>query len=252
MSPLAPTSGSAEFDLLREAVHSDRQLRNDIENLMLLIVETYNPTDRGVRFITGGIGEWLLALAAYSAGVLSMPAGHNADGFDLRGVLSQSKALWSAKGSNRSGGEFIISNGRNGPGSGLVQPTVFWSPDLPGLVFVSPSRHPDVVNAQRQLKDSTVLSKSAVSDHAASRPECVIDLHVPENPGTASIDPAFEALKVLISGGQFPRLRRMLDDARRVDNSLVAQLQELRRMKNAGDLTADQYDAAVNRLTDKP
>ena len=94
------TSGSAEFDLLRDKVRSERQLRNDIENLMLLVVETYNPSDRGIRFITGAIGEWILALAAYSAGVISMPAGHNADGFDLRGVLSQSKSLWSAKGSN--------------------------------------------------------------------------------------------------------------------------------------------------------
>ena len=84
----------------------DRQLRNEIESLMLLLVETYNPSDRGVRFITGGIGEWMLAFAAYSAGVLSMPAGHNANGFDLAGLLAEAKRLWSVKGSNRSGGRF--------------------------------------------------------------------------------------------------------------------------------------------------
>ena len=88
-----PTSGSIEFDLFRDRVRADRQLRVEIENLMLLVVETYNPSDRGVRFITGGIGEWMLTLAAYSAGVLSIPAGHNADGFDLQGVLSQTKSL---------------------------------------------------------------------------------------------------------------------------------------------------------------
>lgn len=243
------TSGSAEFDLLRDKIRDDRQLRNEIEALMLLVVETYNPTDRGVRFITGGIGEWMLALAGYTAGVLSTPAGHNANGFDLQGVLSQSKALWSAKGSNRAGGDFIISNGRNGPGAGLTQPTVFWSPDLPGLVYVDPARHHEVANAQKQLKDSTVLVKSAVAAHAKAHPECVIELVVPENPGTANNDPAFEAVKVLIAGGNFPRLRRMLDDAAKVDSSLVGQLKELQAMRTAGHISDDQYDAAVKKIT---
>lgn len=242
-------NGVTEFDLFRDAVRGDRQLRNEIENLMLLVVETYNPSDRGVRFITGGIGEWMLALAAYSAGILSIPAGHNADGFDLHSVLSQSKALWSAKGSNRSGGDFIISNGRNGPGSGLTQPTVFWSPELHGLVYVDPALHIEVASAQRQLKDSTVLTKAVVLQHALDHPECVIGLVVPENPGTASLDPAFEALKVLIQGGNFPRLRRMLDDASKAESSLVGQIRLLKEMQKAGDLTEEQYDAAIAKLT---
>jgi len=216
---------------------------------MLLVVETYNPSDRGVRFITGAIGEWTLALAAYSAGVIAMPAGHNADGFDLQGVLSRSKSLWSAKGSNRSGGDFRISNGMDGPGSGLTQATVFWSPDLPGLVLVDPSIHKEVAEAQVQKKDSTVLQKPVVAAHARAHPECVIELKVPENPGTASFDPAFEALKVLINGGNFPRLRRMLDDASKVDSSLVRQLKDLQSMRSAGALTDEQYDAAVRKLT---
>ncbi len=224
-------------------------MRNEIENLMLLVVETYNPSDRGVRFITGGIGEWMLALAAYSAGVLAMPAGHNADGFDLAGVISNSRSLWSAKGSNKSGGDFRISNGMNGPGTGLIQPTVFWSPDLPGLVLVDPIRHSDVAAAQIQKKDATVIQKAVVAVHAKAHPECVIELVVPENPRTASLDPSFEALKVLINGGNFPRLRRMLDDASKVDSSLVGQIRELQRMREAGRLSDEQYDAAVRKLT---
>jgi len=248
-STLSPSSGSEEFDLFRSKVRDDRQLRNEIENLMLLVVETYNPSERGVRFITGGIGEWMLALAAYSAGVLSLPAGHNADGFDLRLVLGKSKSLWSAKGSNSSGGDFRISNGMNGPGSGLTQTTVFWSPDLPGMVLVDPHKHPEVVELQIEKKDSMILKKSVVAEHAKSHPECVIELDVPENPGTASLDPSFEAVKILINGGNFPRLRRMLDDAGRVDSSIVGQLQVLQRMRSEGLLTEDQYDGAVRKLT---
>lgn len=216
---------------------------------MLLVVETYNPSDRGVRFITGGIGEWLLAMAAYSAGVLALPAGHNANGFDLQSVIAQSKALWGAKGSNRSGGDFIITNGRNGPGAGFKEPTVFWSPDLPGFVYASPEQHREVVAGQRLLADSTVIAKAVIADHAAAHPECVAEIAVPENPGTAAKDPAFEAVKVLVEGGNFPRLRRILDDARQVDASIVAQLRELQMMRDAGNLTADQYDGAVRKLT---
>lgn len=249
MQGVLGTSGSPEFDQLRTAMASDRQLRNEVETLMLLLVETYNPSDRGVRFITGGIGEWMLAFAAYSAGVLSMPAGHNANGFDLQGLKAAAKSLWSVKGSNRSGGDFIISNGRNGPGAGFVEPTVFWSPDLPGMVFAAPELHPRVVEGQRFLADSTVIAKTVVLTHAEEHPECVIDIDVPENPGTATKDPAFEAVKLLVEGGNFPRLRRMLDDAEKVDSSLVGQLQALRAMREAGDLSDEAYEAAVRRIT---
>ena len=72
---------------------------------------------------------------------------------------------------------------------------------------------------------------------------------MPENPGTANNDPAFEAVKVLIAGGNFPRLRRMLDDATKVDSSLVGQLKELQAMKAAGQISDAQYDAAVKKIT---
>ncbi len=243
------TSGSAEFDLLREKVITDRQLRNDIENLMLLVVETYNPSDRGVRFITGGIGEWILALAAYSAGVVSMPAGHNADGFDLQGVLSQSRSLWSAKGSNSTSREFRISNGLGGAGAGFSHATVFWSPLLPGFVYVDPKLHVQVAAAEKKKSDATLLPLAAVAEHSRVHPECVIELMIPKNPGTASLDPAFEALKVLIARGNFPRLRKMLDDASKVDSSFVDQLRALQKMRQSGQLSDEQYDAAVLKLT---
>lgn len=243
------TSGSAEFDLLRDKVRADRQLFNDIENLMLLVVETYNPSDRGIRFITGAIGEWVLALAAYSAGVISLPAGHNADGYDLRGVLSQSKSLWSAKGSNSNSREFRITNGLGGAGAGFSHATIFWSPLLPGFVYVDPKLHLKVAAAQRATSDATVLPLSAVAEHSSAHPECVIELRIPMNPGTAKLDPAFEALKVLIIGGNFPRLRKMLEDASKVDSSFVDQLRALQEMRQSGQLSNEQYDAAVLKLT---
>ena len=43
------TSGSEQFDNLRASLASDSQLRFEVEALLRLIVETYNPSDRGVR-----------------------------------------------------------------------------------------------------------------------------------------------------------------------------------------------------------
>lgn len=243
------SSGSSDFDALREAIAADPQLKYEIEALFRLVVETYNPSDRGVRFVTGGISEWILAMSAYAAGILTLPEGHNADGNDLRGVLDQSKALWSAKGSNARGGTFTITNGQGGSGGGLTVATIFWSPELPGLVFADPHFHPEIVRAQVERKDAMLLPKKAVAEHAVAHPECVVPLTIPENPGTATRDPSFEAVKLLVEGGAFPRLRRLLDDAVKSDATVVGQLKALKAMRDAGDLTPEQYQGAVKQVT---
>lgn len=243
------SSGSAEFDLLKTTIDADPQLRYEIEALFRLVVETYNPSDRGVRFITGGISEWVLAMAAYSAGILALPDGHNANGNDLRGVLDQSKALWSAKGSNKGGGNFTITNGQGGPGAGLTVATIFWSPEFPGLVFGDPAIHPHLRDAQIERKDAMVLPKKAVVEHALMNPQCVVVMSIPDNPGTATRDPSFEAVKVLVEGGSFPRLRRLLDDSSKVDSSVVGQIKALKQLLDEGALTQVQYADAVKKVT---
>ena len=245
MSGPTASSGSSEFDRLRDALASDRQLRNELEAASLLTVETYNPSDRGVRFITGGIGEWILTMVAYAAGVIALPAGHNEDGVDLVEVLAQGRKLWSAKGSNASGGTFTISNGQGGSGSGLVHPTVFWSPGLPGYVYVDPEHHRGVVEAQILRSDAVVIQKSTIAEHANAFPQCVAEFLVPINPRTAKIDPSFEAVKILIEGGNFPRLRRILEDGSKSQATVVTQLRELTLMKEAGQLSQEQFDLAV-------
>ena len=243
------TSGSREFDLLRERVLTDRQLRNEIESLMLVLVETFNPSDRGNRFIVGTIGEWLIALSAYAAGAVSVPAGHNADGFDLEDVHASSKQLWSVKSSYARSGEFIISNGRDGAGRGLVHPTLFWAPTLPGIVYVNPEIHQDVVESQRTKKDSVELPKRVVRDHAQKHPECCIEVEIPVNPKTGQRDTGFEAVRSLIHGGNFPRLRKMFDDSERSDTSVVGRIKELIQMREKGQISSSQFDALVDKIS---
>jgi hypothetical protein len=100
--------------------------------------------------------------------------------------------------------------------------------------------HPEIVIAQDKRQDAVLLPKKAVAAHAKSHPECVARLTIPDNPGTANRDPSFEAVKLLVEGGSFPRLRRLLDDAKKSDSTVVGQLKALKVMRDGGDLTEEQ------------
>ena len=243
-------SGSLEFDRLRQSFKQDPGLRQETEWAYRLAVETYNPSDRGLRFITGAIGEWIITLAAYRSGQVTLPDGHGADGHDTVDVLGRARALWSVKTSYKSGGYFTITNGQGGPGAGLVVPTIFLSPGLPGIVLVHPGAHEDMVELVEFGKDSTKLSKAHLVTHAEARPECVIEFDIPVNPGSSVRDPALEAVKLLVDTVNFPRLRSMfVEIAARSDSSLVSQIRDLRRLLEDGTLDEPQYRAAIDRLT---
>lgn len=246
------TSGSPEFDKMRTAFLLDPSLRTELEWAYRLAVETYNPSDRGLRFITGGIGEWIITLAAYRAGLVTLPDGHNADGHDTASVLAKAKGLWSVKTSYRRGGKFTITNGQGGPGLGLVVATAFLSPDLPGIVFVDPEHHPEMVELVSWHKDSTSLAKADVAGFAVLHPESVIPFTMPDNPGAAVKDPGLEAVRLIVDNSNFPRLRTMFVDvatAATEDKSVVAQIQQAKKLHAEGTLNDEQFESLVSKLT---
>lgn len=250
-----PSSGSQPFDLLRAAFLSDPNLRTETEWAFRLAVETYNPSDRGIRFIIGGIGEWIITLAAYKAGLITMPGGHNADGHDTEGLLrEQGKNLWSVKTSYdpKASYKFTITNGQGGAGKGLVVDTVFLAPGLPGMVMVDPESYPEMA-ALVEAKEGageTKLAKRHILEFAGAHPECVIPLSMPPNPGAAIREPSLEAVRLLVDVDQFPTLRRMFSDVRHHDSgkSVVDQIQRLKDLKDAGALTDDAYEAAIKMI----
>jgi hypothetical protein len=240
----------SQFRVLRSAFERDLGLRQEAEWAFRLAVEAYNPSDRGLRFVTGGIGEWIVTLAAYQAGIVTLPEGHGADGHDTLDLLSQVRELWSVKTSYSGGGSFTITNGQGGPGAGLVVRTIFLAPGLPGIVFADPRLHPELVSQQRAYTDSMKLDKSAVKAHGVAHPDCVIPFDMPVNPGSAIKDPGLEAVRLLVDGPQFPRLSSMFRDSKaKADSSYVSQLRELEAMRSRGSLTDEQYQAAVRHIT---
>ncbi len=112
-----------------------------------------------------------------------------------------------------------------GEGRGFVEPTVFLHPMLPGVVFISPVAHSEVVARAKGQKDAVILPFVAVEEHARAHPECVAPLRVSPNERRGREAPAISFVRDLISPALFPRLVQMFSDAEPTqDNALVTQL----------------------------
>jgi hypothetical protein len=197
-------SGSTHLDRLRVAMESSG-LRGEVEAALQLLIDRVDPGDRGARFVIGTAVEWIIASAAWSAGVLSAPGGHSVDGFDLQDLEDQAKGLWSVKSSFQpKGSTFRISNGMGGSGKGLMDPTVFLHPRLPGMVLVDPHAHPEVVATVRQKADGTDLPFAELRTHAERTPECVIALRMPVNEHRGKEDAALLFTQGLLTADRFP------------------------------------------------
>lgn len=244
-----PSSGSPAFDALRDALVRDSGLRSELEAALDLNVHRVNPSDRALRFGSGGAVEWILAATAFTAGVLSVPGGHNANGFDLRDLKADAKGLWSVKNATApSKSDFRLTNGIGGAGAGFTEPVVFLSPHLPGLTFVDPMIHRDVAARVKAVADATVLSFRAVADHADAHPECVAPCRMPRNPGTGLDDPWMSYVEDLLSPNRFPRLSTLFAAAKPAASSLAGELQALVAQRDAGNISAEQFDVLVRRL----
>jgi hypothetical protein len=243
------SSGSSNFDLLRDMLARDAALRSELESALRLNVDRVNPTDPGNRFVVGGAVEWIIAAAAWAAGALSVPGGHSARGFDLMDLQQAARGMWSVKSaSSKAKSEWRISNGLGGAGRGFDDPTVFVSPHLPGLVYVDPELHADVTSRARQNKDAVVIGFGVIVEHAAARPECVAPLRAPANEGRGAENPFLASSQTVLTPDRFPRLAQMFAASKPATGSKAEQALQLIAAKNAGDLTDDQFNTLIRTL----
>lgn len=241
-------SASQAFSTFRSALEDDPSLRREMEAALDLNVRRVNPSDRANRFGSGAAVEWILASVAYAAGVITIPGGHNANGFDLRDLLDEVReGLWSVKNQTRRG-EFRISNGLGGGGKGFIEPTVFLSPALPGIVFADPEIH-DIAEQAVAKADAVVLPFRAVLDHAEEHPGCVAECQMPINPGTGSDDPWLDYVASLLAPERFPQLSIMFVESKPVANNLSAEIVRLAALRDAGTITTEQFGNLVSQLT---
>lgn len=249
------SGGLSEWETFRSAFQADPALRLELENFARIVLENFNPSGRAARFIYGSMNEWGLALAAFCAGLLTLPQGHDANSTDLSGVVDQQRALWSVKASASTDVRynFILQNFRSGE---VVPPydfptTVFLHPVLPGITIVEPTLHSHVVDGVVVNRDARVLPVGLLSAHALVHPECVIPFQQPANQGGGNPDEVtgLDIVRGIVDTPLFTRLRtpfRLAAEAQRGD--VVTRLHDIQRMIQDGLLTQDQGQAAINIL----
>jgi hypothetical protein len=240
-------SGSIEFDALRSHLQNRREVRREIEFAFSSLLTAANPSDRGLRFLFGNGAEWIMAAAAWSAGVLTAPAGHNANGFDLKDLLNEAKGLWSVKASASVGSSQIrLKNFMgDGAGSSWVEPTLFVGPYLQGAVLVDPNLHSEVSGAVSRKSDALVLSGKTVRDFADKTPQNHIEFDVAVNQGGSSEDP-YAFIKSVIAPEHFPILARpFLAASPPILNSRVDEIKRYAELRDAGLLDDEQFKKAV-------
>lgn len=245
----AKSSGSDAFDEFRDGLARDPALRGELEAAMQLNIDRVNPSDPGNRFVVGGAIEWLIAAAAWHLGILTIPGGHSERGFDLLELQEAARGLWSVKAQTaEKAGEYRITNGLGGSGKGFQDPTVFVSPNLPGLTLVVPTLHTDVAQRVKQTKDATVVPWGAIKAHATAHSECVAILKAPKNEGRGSENPFLAYAETLVDPQRFVRLSEMFTAAKPPLRGVADEVARLVAMHRAGDFTSEDLSAAIAAL----
>lgn len=241
------SSGSRQFDQLRDYLAGDSYLRHELEFALRLNVNRVNPSDRANRFGSGAAVEWIIASTAFAAGILTVPAGHNADGFDLMDMRKAAEGLWSVKNTTKRS-DFRLSNGMGGAGRGFSHPLLLLSPALPGLVYADPAHHYQLLEQCKSTPDATIMPFRVAFEHANAHPECVAICAVPENEGMGQYDPWMDYVSSLLEPARFPKLSKLFAEASPAQRSVSDELTRLVQLRDAGSIDEAMFTRLVNRL----
>lgn len=244
-------SGSAEFDALRTHLLNSREVKREIEFAFSSLLAAANPSDRGTRFAFGNGAEWIMAAAAWSAGVLTAPAGHNANGFDLGDLLNEAKGLWSVKASAQTGSSQIRIKNFMGDGANAdwTEPTLFVGPYVGGAVMVDPTVHSDVKAELRRSGDALVLASGVVKRFAETNLGNRASFDVAINHGSGASDP-FTFIKSVLTPEHFPILSKpFLAAAPIATGNLVEEIKKLADLRDQGVIDDESFKKAVDRIT---
>lgn len=244
-------SGSAEFDKLRQHLMTNREVKREVEFAFSSLLTAANPTDRGLRFLFGNGAEWIMAAASWSAGVLTAPAGHNANGFDLGDLLNKAKGLWSVKASaSSSAGDLRLKNFMgDGANAEWTEPTLFVGAYLKGAVIVDPTIHTEVKDKMRRGSDALLLGGGVVKQFGQANPANYVAFDVAINQGGGVNDP-YAFVKSVITPEHFPVLSKpFLASAPIVTGNLVEEIKKLADLRNVGTLDDESFKKAVDMLT---
>lgn len=241
------TSGSPEFDKLKRHLETKPAVKREVEFAFSALLTAANPSDRGLRFLFGNGAEWIIASAAWSAGVLVAPAGHNANGFDLGDLLDSARSLWSVKASaaKTSGQVRLINFMGDGANAVWNEPTLFVGPYVNGAVLLDPTKDSKLADQARRTSDALVLAGGVIKRYAKDHPENHVAFDVEVNTGTGANDP-YAFVKSILDQRHFPILSKpFVESEPSKATTKVEEIRQLTALKAEGALTEEQFQRAI-------
>lgn len=244
------SSGSVEFDKLKAHLDSNGAVRREVEFAFTSLLTAANPSDRGLRFLFGNGAEWIIAAAAWSAGVLTAPAGHNENGFDLGDLLHKNRSLWSVKASaSKSSGQIRLINFMgDGSDRSWNEPTLFIGPYYEGAVLIDPNSDPEIKQKARYGTDALILPGGTPKMYAQENPQNHIRFDVAVNEGDETGDP-YTFIKSILVPQHFPNLSKPFAAAEPPkQGNVVEAVQKLVTLKESGQLDEEAFQLLLTQL----
>lgn len=227
------------FSILRAAFKSSPSLQVETELALAAILERLNPSERGTRFLTGGAYEWVLAVSCWASGIKAIPGGHSENGFDLLEYMEALKGLWSLKSftSDKLSGSMRIINKMSSAPVVWSHPTVFISPDLPGLVYLDPLVATSYSSLAKENDEALTLSGKVIKEYAANNPGCVIPFEAPVNNGNGGESPQLDIVSNILTSGTYDTLGPIMTKMKKI----AATAAFLRSQFSAGQIDEETF-----------
>ena len=219
------------------------EAKGEIESALRELIYEYSTSDRENRFVVGGAAEVIVAAGMRSAGIPVSNLGHAGDGADLRTYAQALARRYSIKAvfSKSSTSIRLVNFLGDGSGRSWTDPTLFLIPGV-GIVFGHPG-HEALAAAVTSKGDALVIPIGAVKRHAEERPELVVAMDLPWNPGTGTRVASVDVAQAILDKPHYPRLGSSLEP-----DSVVAQLLQVEGMLERGHLTRREFDAMKARI----
>jgi hypothetical protein len=237
-----------DFYSLKEAFAKKAGLANEVLLAMQAVLERLNPSERGTRFLSGGAYEWIMAVACWSAGIKTIPGGHSQDGFDLVKYFDSLKGLWSIKsftGPKLTGSPRIVNKlGSTTSKPVLTHPTIFISPDLPGITLLDPGVAPKYASQARDVGDALVFPAALIKEFAAKNPEFVIPFSAPVNPKKGTQSPQMDIVVSILTAGTYPNLGPIMTRMGQIAPTIAI----LKKNMDDGIITQEQFNKILEKF----
>ena len=234
------------FQRLIDSFNKEPEIKHEVELALAAILERLNPSDRGTRFLTGGAYEWVMAVAAWASDIQVFPGGHSENGFDLLEYMDALKGVWSVKsftGPSLSGSIRIIN--KMSPAHVVFDhPTIFISPDLPGIVYMDPKMAPVYASMVTQNDEAVLISGKYIKKYAEDNPDCVLPLAAPINPKNGKESPQLDIVAAILTSGTYTHLGPVMNKMRQ----MATTVDFLRKQYALGEINEATFKKMLSNL----